>query len=89
MAKEACKIIINNGLAAVSRSLEEILMSPLVRGKMLGADVCQEYIQKLADIDIATYSGMSVPHGGLRGIMKDLEANGVFTAEIWEVFQDG
>jgi hypothetical protein len=86
MAKAACKVIINNGLKAISTSLETILLHPLVRDKMLAAEKCDELIQCMADIDIATYQGRPIPHGGLIGIMKQLESAGVFTAEIWEVF---
>lgn len=86
VAGAACKVIINNGLRAVSESLETVLMSPLVRGPMISEEKCGDYIQRLADIDIAAYSGKDLPHGGLAGIMLDLEAEGVFTAEIWQVF---
>ena len=89
MAGAACKIIINQGIQGLSQSLERVLTSPLVRDKMLSASNCDELIQCLADIDIAAYQGLQVPHGGLRGVMLKLESAGVFTSEIWEIFNRG
>lgn len=86
MAGAACKIIINNGYKALMSSLEEVVMSPLVRGPMLPPEYCDVIIQKLADIDIAAYKGEKIPHGGLFGILKELEEKGVITPEVWEIY---
>lgn len=97
MARAACKIVINGGVRAFAESLERVLISPLVRDKMLPAETCDKLIQLMADLDIAYYSGFSPdqiktqPHlnGGLVGIAKELEKADVFTSEIWQVFQGG
>lgn len=86
MAKAACKIIINGGYIAASQSLEKILMHPLVRGVMISSEHADLLIQRMADIDIAAYSGGVVPEGGLVGIMRELEEEGVFTPEIWNIY---
>lgn len=86
MAGAACKVIINNGIRGLSQSLETVLMSPLVRDKMLPAKDCDTMIQWLADIDIATYEGGQVPYGGLRGVMLKLQSAGVLTDEVWDIF---
>ena len=85
MAGQACKIIINGMLRSISQSLEEILRSPAVRDVMLSNKACDGLIQRMADIDIATYHGLTLPHGGLVGIIKELEAAGVFTDEVWKI----
>lgn len=86
MAGAACKIIINNGYKALMSSLEQVVMSPLVRGPILPLEDCDIIIQKLADIDIAAYRGGKIPHGGLFGILKKLEEKGVVTTEVWEIY---
>jgi len=88
MAKAACKIIINGGYIAASQSLEKILMHPLVRGVMIPEEYADQLIQRMADIDLAAYSGGKVPEGGLVGIMKELEEKGVFTPEIWWIYRE-
>lgn len=89
MAGAACKVIIDNGIRGLSQSLETVLMSPLVRDRMLPSRECDQMIQYLADIDIATYEGLQVPYGGLRGVMMKLESAGVLTDEVWKVFNKG
>lgn len=89
MAGPACKTIIDNQTSSLSRSLFEILTSPLVRGCMLPAERCDELIQRLANIDIDTFHGPAVSNlargEGLLDIVRALEAEGVLTAEIWAV----
>lgn len=88
MARAACKIIINGGYIAASQSLEKILMHPLVRGVMIDESHADSLIQRMADIDLAAYSGGTIPEGGLVSIMKELEECGVFTKEIWGIYAD-
>ena len=91
MAGTACKIIINNGVGGLSASLEKVLTSPYVRGVMISEAKSTSYIQRLAEIDLATYDPQAnvMPEGGLCGMLEDLYADGVFTDEIWAVFQRG
>ena len=89
MAGVACKIIINNGMGALAQSLESALTSPLVRGEMVKAEICDALIQRMADIDLATYDpeAHEMPPGGLAGVMLELQGYGVITDEVWEVYR--
>jgi len=87
MAGAACKIIINMMLAAITKGLEQVLMSPLVRDEMLSAEKCGVLIQRLADIDLAVYGGGRMPAGGLAAVLLELEREGVLTEEVWEILR--
>lgn len=91
MAGPACKTIINNLTRAVSESLEEILKSPLVRGGVMISDrQANAYLQRLVDLDLALYSfdSRALDSGdSLQRVVTDLVADGVFTAEIWEILK--
>lgn len=94
MAGPACKIIINNLIRAISTSLEEILKSPLVRGGVMISDRrANAYLQRLADLDLALYSNESrildpgASGDSLQKVVTDLVADGVFTAEVWEILK--
>lgn len=95
MAGPACKTIINNLTRAVSESLEEILKSPLVRGGVMISDRrANAYLQRLVDLDLALYSvesRLSVTTApttdSLQKVVADLVADGVFTAEVWEILK--
>jgi hypothetical protein len=91
VAGPACKVIIDNMLLAVDRSLREVLTSPLVRGPMISAERCDEYLDRMAVLDIAHYTGrkslLLEGGGGLCQICKELELDGVFTGEIWEILR--
>lgn len=87
MAGAACKVVINNGLRAMIDSAERILIDPDVhQGRIPEKERCG-LIQRLADVDLATYSGKGMPEGGAAGILVALERWGVVTAEVWEVFK--
>lgn len=96
MAGPACKVIINNQTHGLSAALETILTNSDIYG------VCQkltdtkrlELLQRLADIDLAAYSGNPMewsgnpmPAGGLAGIVVELEEVGLVTAEVWEILR--
>jgi len=85
----ACKIILNDGVGGLSKSLERVLMSPLVRDVMYPASECDKLIERLAKIDLAAYDphANEMPAGGLSGILLELETGGVFTSEIWQFFK--
>lgn len=90
MAGPACKIIINNATRAISTSLEEVLKSPLVRGPMIEEKKANDYLQRLVDLDLGMYSTESRIAGSadsLQRIVADLVADGVFTAEVWEILR--
>lgn len=84
MAGAACKIIINNGIGGLSKSIEQVLTSPLVRGLMLGIEECDRLIDRLAKVDLACYNPdiHPMPKGGLRGILLELKDYGVITDEV-------
>jgi hypothetical protein len=99
MAGAACKIIIDNMREGIARGLEQVLTSPLVRGKMLDEQTCNDMLQTLVNIDLRSYTG--VEYGGTplescdrdserreRGygymdIIAELVRLGVFTDEVW------
>lgn len=86
MAGAACKAIINDISNGVGRSLERILTMPAVRDK-IGAELARSLIQRLADIDIAAYSGGPVPEGGQAGILLELQSHGVISDDVWAVLR--
>lgn len=86
MARAACKIIINGQLLALIKSLETVLTSPLVRDEMMPATECDTLIQKLADLDIHTYTGQGSP-AALCDIVGELVTAGVLTNEVYEILR--
>lgn len=90
MAAQACKIIINNLVAALMKALESILVSEhLHRGRIPERERLA-LIQRLADLDVATYTGnVELLHkGGLAGVVKVLEEYGLVTDEVWEILRE-
>lgn len=88
MAGPACKILINNSVAAIMQGLERVLTSPLVRDVLLSSESCNDLVQALADLDIRTYNGTPVPEGrpqSLLDVIERLEDEGVFTNEVWQI----
>lgn len=86
MAGAACKIIIDETMRGLMRGLERVLLSPLVRDKMIPAAECDRLIQTMADIELSAYSGLVATDKvipGLVDILKDLEEYGVITKEVW------
>lgn len=88
MAGAACKVIINNGLHALTTSLEQILTT--LPQTQLPEEARKDLIQELADVDICSYNGDgAMPSGGLRGIMLKLQDLGILSDDIWEVYARG
>jgi len=88
MAGAACKIIINNGVGGLTKALEQILSSQLVRDTMLEASICDDLIDRLARVDLAAYNPerQEMPKGGLRGIVLELIDYEVLTEEVLEIY---
>lgn len=88
MAREACKIIINNGVQALISSIERILIDKDVYTGRLPEDVRLSLIQRLADLDLAVYEGNTalMGEGGLTGILIELEKHGLVTDEVWSIY---
>lgn len=86
MAREVCKIIINNGLQALARSVEKSLVTPGIYKGRIDEEKRLDLLQRMADIDLAAYYGGEVPLGGYSGIMIELEACGLVTAEVWKLY---
>lgn len=89
MAHAACKIIIDNGVRALSSSLEQVLMHPLVRGPMISAEKCDDLIQVLADVDLASYLGKEVGRSsmGMVGVLNVLYQERVITDEVYSLLR--
>ena len=87
MAGAACKVVIDQGLAALISAIERILLDPDVHGGRIPEQDRLDLIQRLADCDLAIYSGGPVPAGGVAGILMDLEKWGVVTPEVWEIYR--
>lgn len=85
MAREACKIIINNGYRALSLSLEQILIT-LPLGNKLSSEERYKLIQILADNDTAAYSGELSPGGGLKQVMLRLQELGILSDDVWKIY---
>ena len=91
MARAACKVIINSGLLAIATSLERILTEPNLNGGKIPDDVRYRLLQNLADLDATHYWGASKFSGtntgtSLRDIMKELEALGVLSPDVWKIY---
>lgn len=88
MAGAACKVIINNGVRALTTSLEQILITMPLDGLLSEKDR-KEMIQELADVDIASYSGGSgvAPSASLISIMERLQSLGILSDDVWQIYQ--
>lgn len=90
MAGQVCKIIINNLIRGLILSLEEILFNESLCEKFGMCDSDRlSYIQKMANIDLAVYSGDrdKLPEGGLCGIVREMqEKYGMITDEVWVLY---
>lgn len=86
MAGAACKVVINNGVKALMGAIERILLSKEIHADRLLESVRLDLIQRLADVDIATYTGKEAPVGGLTGILVELERYGLVTDEVWQIY---
>lgn len=87
MSGQVCKVIINMLLQALMKALETILLTPAIHRDRLPETLRVSLIQKLADIDLASYRGDSslLPGGGLVGIVEVLQDHGMVTDEVWEI----
>jgi hypothetical protein len=86
MAGAACKVVINNGVKALMESIERILLDVQIHANRLTDDERLDLIQRLADVDISTYTGKESPMGGLTGILIELEGHGLVTDEVWQIY---
>lgn len=89
MAGSACKIIINNLTAAVSASLETVLVDPQVR-ELITPEKADALLQELVDMDLHHFAGSPAPSSsqrGLQGIVAELVECGVFTEEVWAILR--
>lgn len=86
MAGPVCKAILNGLMASIMEALETSLTSPVVRGVMLKPARCDEYLDRMARLDLATY-GAQATADSLGAILLDLERDGVVTPEVWLVLR--
>lgn len=88
MAGAACKVIINNGVQGLIKSIETILTNSDIHQERISYDDRMVLIQKLADVDLASYNEcVQAPIGGVAGILVELEKYGIVTDEVWQVFR--
>lgn len=85
MAGAACKVIINGGIAALTHSLERILIEPELNGGKIDDKERRRMIQSLADLDQTVYAGGTVGMC-LQEMMVRLEELGVLSADVWKIY---
>lgn len=86
MARVYCKIIINEGLMALMRSLEKILTDPDIHMGLIPDEKRRSMVDRMAKIDIASYGKGPMPEGGLGGILLELEDLGFITPDVWQIY---
>lgn len=85
MAGAACKVIINMSLRALIQAVETILLNPQINQGKIPENDRLMLVQRLADIDLATYTGDFMPSGGVRGIVMEMQKHGLVTDEVWMI----
>lgn len=85
MAGAACKVLENNGIRALSVSLERILIEPELNGGLIYDKERKEMLQQMADIDRVAYHGGTVEVSYV-DIMVRLEGMGVLSPDIWNIY---
>lgn len=88
MAGAACKVIINMMLRALIQAVETILLDASINQGKIPETVRLTLIQRLADIDLATYTGDFMPSGGVRGIVREMQKYDLVTAEVWAILNN-
>lgn len=86
MAGGACKLLINGGIGALTKGLEIILTNPAINMGKIPDRERKEMIQRLADCDIAAYTGGEMPKGGVSGIALELQRYDLLSDDIWEIY---
>lgn len=88
MAGAACKVIINNGVQGLIKAIETVLTDSNIHQDRIPYEDRMVLIQKLADVDLASYSEcVQAPTGGVAGILLQLEKYGLVTDEVWQVYR--
>lgn len=87
MAGPACKVVIDSLLGALASAIERVLLDPDVHMGRIPETDRLDLVQRLADIELAAWSGSDMPHGGVSGLLLALEKHKVVTAEIWEILR--
>lgn len=85
MAGAACKVLENNGVRALTVSLERILTEPNLHGGKIEDRERRAMIQQLADIDAIAYHGGTVKIS-LVDIMIRLQELEILSPDIWTVY---
>ncbi len=90
MAGVACKIIINQLIRALSKSLERILSNPLIRDSdKISASEADALLDRLVHLDLDAADGAgSAGTDGLLAIVADLVRRGIVTDEVWRVLKN-
>lgn len=88
MAGAACKVIINMLLRALIQAVESILLNANINQGKIPEPIRLSLVQRLADIDLATYTGDFMPSGGVRGIVREMEKYGLVTDEVWQILNN-
>lgn len=88
MAGAACKVLANNGVRALTVSLERILTEAELNGGLIEDGERRKLIQAMADIDAVIMHGGTVEMS-LVDIMRRLEEIGVLSPDVWSVYASG
>lgn len=88
MAGAACKVIINMLLRALIQSVETILLNANINQGKIPEPTRLALVQRLADIDLATYTGDFMPSGGVRGIVREMQKYDLVTDEVWSILNN-
>lgn len=87
MAGPRCKAILNGIVQGLIKALETILTNDQMSGSL--GSLRDDWLQRLANCDLAVYSGDSslLPDGGLCQIVLEMENAGLVTDEVWLVLR--
>lgn len=84
--RAACKVVIDEGLIAFSRSIERILIDPTINAGKIPNEPRLELIHRLGECAIAGYCGDEMPKGGVGGVAIALEHYGLLSPDVWKVY---
>jgi hypothetical protein len=86
MAGAACKVVINQGVRALSEALEEILSNPTILAGRLSQEDAEGLLDRLVRLDLACVDGQQQPDDSLLDILAVLVGKGIVTDEVWRLY---
>ena len=88
MAGGACKVIINNGAAALSQGMEKVLTNPAYRA-ILTDKVADDMLDRLVHVDLRAVDGKDINIGlntNMLAVLAELVDHGIVTDEVWRLY---